>query len=412
MNLSIVNKKIKKVTIITLLIIVTILILGIFYLNKKPKENIPTLKITLNNTTLNEINNNSKEKKYENNSIKIIENNKTITKDNITIKGRGNTTWNWEKKPYQIQFDEEIELLGLGKSDKYILLANYVDESLLRTDIAFYIASKIDMQYTPKGTWVNLYIDGKYLGVYYITNKIEISSGSVDLKDDFGIIVELDNNNYYENEYYITNTYEDHLVIKDINKKENKDETISTFMDKYNLLEKAVEVHDWNKILEIIDIESLAKHHIVYEVTWNADAYKSSFFMYMNGKNDKIHFGPIWDFDRTYNNDVNNKVPNIIIKVPSEVKNGRYDKYSEMMFELVHFPEFKNVMKTEWNKHMKNELNDILDRLKSKSKLLEKDANRNIKTWNYKHTYEEYTNELLERVKTAYNSFATTMDNK
>ena len=135
-------------------------------------------------------------------------------------------------------------------------------------------------------------------------------------------------------------------------------------MDKYNLLEKAVEVHDWNKILEIIDIESLAKHHIVYEVTWNADAYKSSFFMYMNGKNDKIHFGPIWDFDRTYNNDVNNKVPNIIIKVPSEVKNGRYDKYSEMMFELVHFPEFKNVMKTEWNKYMKNGLNDILDRQK------------------------------------------------
>ena len=405
------NKKIKKVTIITLLIIVTILILGIFCLNKKPKQSIPTLKITLNKTTLNKINNNSKEIKYKNNSIKIIENNNTVTKDNITIKGRGNSTWAWTKKPYQIEFDEETKLFGLGVSKKYILLANYVDESLLRTDIAFYIANKLDMQYAPKGTWVNLYIDDQYLGVYYITNKIEISAGSVDLKDDLGIIVELDNIYYYEDEYYITDTYKDHLVIKDINTKEKKDETISIFMNKYKLLEKAVEEHDWDKIIEIIDIQSLAKHHIIYELTWDADAYKSSFFMYMNGKDDKIHFGPVWDFDRSYDNDIKEKATTQHIEIPAEVKNGRYDKYSEMMFELVHFPEFKHIMKQEWNKYMKNGLEDISNRLISKSELLEKDANRNIKTWNYKYTYEEYVNELLDKVRTAYNSFAVTMKN-
>ena len=404
------SKKIKKVTIITLLIIVTILILGTFYLSKKPKEDIPTLKIILNNTTLNEINDNSKEIKYKNNSIKIIDN-KTKTKDNVTIKGRGNTTWNWAKKPYQIQFDEEVELFELGKSNKYILLANYVDETLLRTDIAFYIASKLNMQYAPKGTWVNLYIDGEYLGVYYITNKIEISNGSVDLKDDLGIIVELDNIYYYEDEYYITDTYKDHLVIKDVNNKAKKEEAISKFMDKYALLEKAVEEHNWNKIIEIIDIESLAKHHIVYELTWDADAYKSSFFMYMDGSDDKIHFGPVWDFDRSYDNNIREKVSNLSVKIPTEVKNGRYDKYSEMMFEIVNFPEFKNAMKKEWNKYMENGLEDILDRLTLKSELLEKDANRNIKTWNYKYTYKEYTNELLEKVKNAYNNFSVVMRN-
>ena len=49
-----------------------------------------------------------------------------------------------------------------------------------------------------------------------------------------------------------------------------------------------------------VDIESFAKHYLINKLVRNADAYRSSFYMYQDGKNDKIHVGPIWDYDLAF----------------------------------------------------------------------------------------------------------------
>ena len=43
---------------------------------------------------------------------------------NLRIRGRGNSTWSFPKKPYQIKFDNKENVLGMPKDKKWILLAN------------------------------------------------------------------------------------------------------------------------------------------------------------------------------------------------------------------------------------------------------------------------------------------------
>ncbi len=99
------------------------------------------------------------------------------------IRGRGNATWHGtEKKPYQIEFSSSVSILGLAKSKKYILLANYYDPSLMRNSIAFDIA-KISEDYSVSGEPIDLYACGEYLGAYLICEKIDISENKIDIFD-------------------------------------------------------------------------------------------------------------------------------------------------------------------------------------------------------------------------------------
>ena len=57
------------------------------------------------------------------------------------IKGRGNTSWIQDKKPYNIKLDKKHEILGVKKSKHWILLANcYYDRTQLHNATAFEMA--------------------------------------------------------------------------------------------------------------------------------------------------------------------------------------------------------------------------------------------------------------------------------
>ncbi len=88
------------------------------------------------------------------------------------IKGRGNTTWIPDKKPYQIKLDKKADLLdpvgGSQKAKKWILLANYYDPTLLHNAVAFDLAYTSGLTATPQGYFVDFYYDGEYRGNYYL----------------------------------------------------------------------------------------------------------------------------------------------------------------------------------------------------------------------------------------------------
>lgn len=100
------------------------------------------------------------------------------------IRGRGNSTWNvTEKKPYQIQLEKAVSILGLAKNKKYVLLANYYDPSHMRNAVALKLASLAMDDYSPNFAYVDLYLCGEYAGVYLLCEKIEIGEGIVDIAD-------------------------------------------------------------------------------------------------------------------------------------------------------------------------------------------------------------------------------------
>ena len=130
----------------------------------KVDESMPKIFISLSDTTLEELNSGDKEEKFFDNDLKLIDGNDVSYFGSVEIKGRGNSTWNVEKKPYQIKFDKKVDFLGMGEARKWVLLANYYDHSSLRTDLAFYIARELDMNYAFDGRFAELYIDDEKIG--------------------------------------------------------------------------------------------------------------------------------------------------------------------------------------------------------------------------------------------------------
>ncbi|MBR2708897.1 CotH kinase family protein [Candidatus Saccharibacteria bacterium] len=265
-------------------------------LAKYPDRGVPRINIDLSGVSLDEIKAGSKDVKYEGNQLTLYDEDEAQKFNGVQVKGRGNGTWVQEKKPYQIRFQDKVDLFGLGKARKWVLLANALDGTGLRTDIAFYLERMLGMVFALDGEFVELYIDGEYEGLYYLTHVVEIGKNTVDLRDPMGVLVELDNI-YGEGELNLKTGNGDIVAIKDAVKKDNAEAALKEFLDSYNQLEKAVAEKDYDKIKELADVDSFAKYYLLSEFTVNPDAYWTSFFMYKDGSGDKIHAGPGWDFD-------------------------------------------------------------------------------------------------------------------
>ena len=100
----------------------------------------------------------------------------------MTMQGRGNTTWGWEKKPYKIKLDKKTDLYGMGKSKKWCLLANYQDESLLRNTTASKLSKELGLT-TMETVWTDVVINGEYVGNYQLCEQVGIEEARVDIFD-------------------------------------------------------------------------------------------------------------------------------------------------------------------------------------------------------------------------------------
>ena len=107
----------------------------------------------------------------------------TLDKALKQIKGRGNSTWSYPKKPYNIKFDKKTDLFGMGKAKKWTLLANYIDLSLLHNPYGWELSSVLGLCYTGEYRLVDLYVNGDYLGNYTGCESVEVGETRVEIED-------------------------------------------------------------------------------------------------------------------------------------------------------------------------------------------------------------------------------------
>lgn len=263
---------------------------------------VPRIYISLNDTTLEEINAGGKDVKYGGNSLTLWDGDAESYFENVEIKGRGNSTWKVDKKPYQIKFKQKVDFLGMGKERKWVLLANYLDHSSLRTDLSFYLARMVNENYVIDGRFAEVYVDNEYVGLYYVTKAMGIDKNVVDLRDPMGILVEVDNVFYDGEDYWYETAGGNYLTVKDVVAEDNFEAAMKDFAKDFEALEKTAKARDFKKASEIVDMDSLAEYYVLSELTGNLDAYITSFYFYKDGADDKIHAGPGWDFDATFGN--------------------------------------------------------------------------------------------------------------
>ncbi len=267
------------------------------------------------------------------------------------IKGRGNSTWAYPKKPYQIKLSEKADLLETGeaaeKEATWILLANYADESLLRNQFTFGLAADFGLPYIPHCVSVDLYYDGEYRGVYLLCEKTEISKGRValhDLEGDIetanpdveepaalpgaagtlpgglvywyipglaapedlrgGYLLELDYpaRAMEETAWFCTEGGQ-YVAVK--NPEALPEEAMVYIADLYQRFERAVFAGGADpitgaKVWELCDLDSLARCFLLLELSMDNDAFLSSTYFYKPQEEEKLYAGPVWDFDTGY----------------------------------------------------------------------------------------------------------------
>ena len=213
---------------------------------------------------------------------------------------RGNSTSTAQKKAYNIKLSESADLFGMGSASKWALLANAYDKTLLRNKLAYDFAGELGLEGSPKSCFVDLYLNGKYLGCYQLTQTIEMSRSCVDLhpsKDEF--ILEIQPREGYSCPVFLyTPRYNLRFGLDGVDIL--SDEQRESLTDFLLQAETALSSGEEAQIRKYFDIDSFLDANIVHEVFKNIDVASSSTRFYI--KDGVIFAGPVWDFDLSCGN--------------------------------------------------------------------------------------------------------------
>ena len=305
------------------------------------------------------------------------------------IRGRGNSTWGWPKKPWKVKLDEKASLLGMPKDKEWALLANYGDRTLLRNITAMRLSEICGFSWTPRMYSVEVYLNDKYQGVYNLCEHKKVSKDRVNID----VVSENDNSGdavtggYYlemeENQDETTCWWTSMGVPMMFSEPEVPTQAQYDYMTGYiHEFEQALTAQDYEAALSYIDLNSFINYYIVQEITKNVDGNlrKSSFITKERGK--KMEMYHLWDFDLTLGNcgyfpwEVGNGPENFWIK--DYKSNSTYG--GGWFWYLFKHPDFVRAVKNRWNALLP-QLEMIPEFIDEQALLIEEARVRNFQTW-------------------------------
>ena len=280
----------------------------------------------------------------------------------LTIRGRGNSSWLYPKKPYLIKFEKKQSILGMPKAKKWVMLANYRDRTLIRNAIAFDIARYTQQSWVPQGVFVDVFLNGKPIGNYYLVEKISNEKQRLNLGDD-AYLLEIDR--YYDELYKFKTDYRELPVnVKDPN--ELSSVQISYIKDYVDSIENLLYNDSTSNYQNLIDITSCADYWIVYELTQNDEPNRpKSVYMYKENEG-PLKMGPVWDFDwNTF----------------AENKKGLVNKNAIWNGALLKRLEYRDLVQKNWNLYKPSFEKKVVKTIDSLNKYLKKSNAQNYQLW-------------------------------
>lgn len=259
---------------------------------------------------------------------------------------RGNTSQAYPKKPFAVKLTSKAPILGMPAHKRWVLLANWLDHSMIRNTVAFDIAHAIEnawktgdiepgIPWNVHGQNVELVFvesdgTGHHVGNYLLCEQIKIDSNRLDIQNPYedvtnptletcGYLFEIDNN--YDEDYKFKTSNTVPIMFKD----EMPDQTIfNAIKSKIQGIEDNLDAGNYSAAYENLDINSVIDQLIIWELTMNREyGDPRSVYYFMDGNN-KLSAGPVWDFDRgTFQNTTN---------AASQGNSDRVKPYNEWMY--------------------------------------------------------------------------------
>ena len=286
--------------------------------------------------------------------------------DSVQIKGRGNSTWSYSKKPYRLKFAEKVKPFGLTKGKSWVLLANAQSGSLMANAIAMKIGQMAGAHYTNHIIPVELYMNGQYMGSYMFTEKVGMANNSVDIDEELGYLLELDTYGSTDEPIYSTGLYS--LPVK-IAEPDLEDYTADAAEVRRTAMLADVkvmssEIYYKGDLESVLDVDGTARFYLANDLVLNQEInHPKSTFLYRNeGEAGKLTFGPLWDFDWAFGYEGSssycyyNSTGNLI-----KTSMASYRFWQDMTAIEVFKKHYYKVWKEFVDKNSMAELNDYID---------------------------------------------------
>lgn len=275
---------------------------------------------------------------------------------------RGNSTQNMPKKPYAIKLDSGAEILGMPKHKRWVFLANWLDRTMLRNDIAFYLARQTGA-WAPNGKPVELVLNGVHVGNYYLCEQIKIDEDRVNIADkkvnelsvqtedaagaELGYLLECDQASDNTEIYFkVTSPVPFYVYIKDPGDAESGTVGYSYIQKYFSQIGTALSNKNWSAVASLIDYQSFVDHWLFSEITENQESkHPKSFYMHKDAGG-KLKAGPAWDYDWgtfiSMDNITNNS------STAGQIKDDFTMKYTMWYPYLFQDPTFVAMVKSRW----------------------------------------------------------------
>jgi len=217
---------------------------------------------------------------------------------NCYLQGRGNSTWNMDKKPYALTLSSSVSLLGMNPSSSWILLANAMDETNLRNKIVYDLALRASPVWVPSCEYVDVYLNGSYNGLYLLTERIETDSAHLNINTTSGdFLCKTDlwgRKDDLRNPFGTTHASR---MIEITRPKKLTVENNNRIQYLVNQMEQDILSCNPSNNIPNLDLDSWVFKYLIDEISANGDAdLVSSYFYYTNNT---FFAGPIWDYDST-----------------------------------------------------------------------------------------------------------------
>ena len=238
------------------------------------------------------------------------------------VRLRGNTTQEYPKKPFAIKLSKKRSVLGMPEHKRWVLLANWLDHSMIRNSVAFDIAQVVEyawrdsngaigdgIPWNVHGQNVELVFiengEAHHVGNYYLCEQIKIDENRLNIKDsyedvlstniaDCGYLLEFDSKEDNDTKYTTSNgvpvKFKDDAI---------KGTTLYTAVSKkIQSIEDYLDAKNYTEAYKMLDINSVIDQMLIWELAMNREyGDPGSIYMFMDGDG-KLCAGPVWDFDR------------------------------------------------------------------------------------------------------------------
>lgn len=238
------------------------------------------------------------------------------------VRLRGNTTQEYPKKPFAIKLSKKRSVLGMPEHKRWVLLANWLDHSMIRNSVAFDIAQVVEyawrdsngaigdgIPWNVHGQNVELVFiengEAHHVGNYYLCEQIKIDDNRLNIKDsyedvlstniaDCGYLLEMDSKEDNDTKYTTSNgvpvKFKDDAI---------KGTTLYTAVSKkIQSIEDYLDAKNYTEAYKMLDINSVIDQMLIWELAMNREyGDPGSIYMFMDGDG-KLCAGPVWDFDR------------------------------------------------------------------------------------------------------------------